>query len=134
MVCFSARRFPPSHEVFVDTRQARRTIYPECSWFYHSQLLRVRLVIPLIVTKCSRPLRVAVYLYGLFDDSTNPIYTITIDDGAPVEQGRGTNADPQNCAPIYSKTGLTAANHTVVFKMTSVRPGDVKDLSFQGFM
>jgi len=77
---------------------------------------------------------VAVYAYGLFDDSTNPIYTIQVDNAPATELGRGINANPQSCDPIYSKTGLQAGNHTIVFQMTDIRPDDVKDLSFQGFM
>ncbi|KIM31989.1 hypothetical protein M408DRAFT_327366 [Serendipita vermifera MAFF 305830] len=77
---------------------------------------------------------VAVYIYGVFDDASNPIYTITIDNGTAVEQGRGINADPRSCKPIFSKTGLTADNHTIVFSMTDTRPGDVKDLSLEGFI
>jgi hypothetical protein len=75
-----------------------------------------------------------VYAYGLFDDSTNPIYTLQVDDADPVELGSAINPDPQSCDPIYSKTGLTADNHTITFRMTDARPSDVKDLSFQGFM
>jgi hypothetical protein len=86
---------------------------------------------PLMLTNAYR---VAVYAYGLWDDETNPIYTITVDDDTPVQLGTQTNPNPQSCDPLYSKTGLSLKNHEITLKMTSIRPTDVKDLSFQGFM
>ncbi|CCA68917.1 hypothetical protein PIIN_02777 [Serendipita indica DSM 11827] len=73
---------------------------------------------------------VAVFAYGLFDDDTNPIYTIQVDDESPVRLGDYTST---NCE-LFSKTGLRAGNHTIIFRLTGERPGDVKDLSFQGFI
>ncbi|KAG8812902.1 hypothetical protein FRC17_001760, partial [Serendipita sp. 399] len=77
---------------------------------------------------------VAVYAYGLYDDAQLPQLEVQIDDGTPTKLSLNAPADDVRCDPIYSKTGLSYGNHTIVLRVTNARPDDVKDLSFQGFM
>ncbi|PVG00911.1 hypothetical protein CPB86DRAFT_153165 [Serendipita vermifera] len=77
---------------------------------------------------------VAVYAYGLFDDSVNPIYTVSVDGDIGARLGETSRPAAERCEPLYSKTDLAMGNHTIVFTLTDERPNDVKDLSFQGFI
>ncbi|KAG8755089.1 hypothetical protein FRC14_004378 [Serendipita sp. 396] len=77
---------------------------------------------------------IAIYAYGLFDDASIPILEVQIDDEPATPLSTYAPADTARCDPIFSKTGLTYGNHTIVLKLTNQRPDDVKDLSFQGFM
>jgi hypothetical protein len=101
--------------------------------FDQPRIRRVCLTLPPL-QRLINAYRVAVYAYGLWDDNTNPIYTITVDDDTPVELGSQTNPNPQSCDPLYSKSGLSLKSHEITLQMTSIRPDDVRDLSFQGFM
>jgi hypothetical protein len=78
--------------------------------------------------------RVAVYAYGAFDDDTEPIYTIKLDDEDLVTLGQVTGPDSNTCVPLYAKSGLEMGDHTITLTLTNERPIDVRDLSFNGFM
>ncbi|KAG8765476.1 hypothetical protein FRC15_006959 [Serendipita sp. 397] len=77
---------------------------------------------------------VAVYAYGMFDDSTNPIYTLQVDEDTPTSLGTVAPTYANRCDPLYSKTEMVYSKHRVIFNLTKERPSDVKDLSFQGFI
>ncbi|KAG8789225.1 hypothetical protein FRC19_007486 [Serendipita sp. 401] len=77
---------------------------------------------------------VAVYAYGLFDDSTNPIYTLKVDEDTPTSLGTIAPTYANRCDPLYSKTEMVYSKHRVIFNLTDERPYDVGNLSFQGFI
>ncbi|KAG8808398.1 hypothetical protein FRC19_005921 [Serendipita sp. 401] len=77
---------------------------------------------------------VAVYAYGLFDDLTNPIYTLRVDEDTPTRLGTIAPTSDIRCDPLYSKTQMVWSKHRVIFNLTNERPKDVKDFAFQGFI
>ncbi|KAG8753154.1 hypothetical protein FRC14_006366 [Serendipita sp. 396] len=77
---------------------------------------------------------VAVYVYGLFDDSRNPIYTLGVDEDTPTRLGNIAPTSDARCDPLYSKAGMVWSKHRIIFNLTDERPDDVRDLSFQGFI
>ncbi|KAG8753234.1 hypothetical protein FRC14_006304 [Serendipita sp. 396] len=77
---------------------------------------------------------VAVYAYGLFDDLTNPIYMLRVDEDTPTRLGTIAPTSDIRCDPLYSKTQMVWSKHRVIFNLTNERPKDVKDLAFQGFI
>ncbi|KAG8847399.1 hypothetical protein FRB91_011812 [Serendipita sp. 411] len=77
---------------------------------------------------------VAVYAYGLFDDSTNPIYTLKVDEDIPTKLGTIAPTSDTRCDPLYSKAGMVWSKHRIILNLTNERPSDVGDLSFQGFI
>ncbi|KAG8753233.1 hypothetical protein FRC14_006302 [Serendipita sp. 396] len=77
---------------------------------------------------------VSVFVYGFFNDSTNPIYTIKVDEDVPIRPGAASPSNSQRCEPLFSKTRMAYSKHRVIFNLTNERPSDVKDLSFQGII
>ncbi|KAG9019973.1 hypothetical protein FS842_007702 [Serendipita sp. 407] len=77
---------------------------------------------------------VSIYLYSLFMDDTNPIYTVRVDEDEPVRLGDVAPRFLQRCDPLFSKTNMVYAKHRVIFNVTNERPNDVRDVVFQGMI